>query len=215
MANWLYDAVPGDDEKKLSTYTIRVMYEAASGLQVDFEMFQWFHDFFEDWKIEDFNHLDKTIRTKLKDFLLWRGVYTATTYIKESRIVNDTHMVPSIEEEDEGIYKETPSKVPNQVIQDHVQSPLRLVQDISRFTPETGANAILVMTPSHSQVKISVIPTSSVLLQARSLDPYTKVPPNEYGRQPVDSQLAMKFTKAWDKTKNYSGELYDILDDKV
>ncbi|EED22562.1 conserved hypothetical protein [Talaromyces stipitatus ATCC 10500] len=263
MANWLYDAVPGDDEKKLSTYTIRVMYEAASGLQVDFEMFQWFHDFFEDWKIEDFNRLDKTTRTKLKDFLLWRGVYvdhtnrktipmalmellemedplewpekalqkrtfhprskiasrhheqTATTYIKESRIVNDTHMVPSIEEEDEGIHKETPSKVPNQVIQDHVQSPLRSVQDISRFTPETGANAIPVMTPSHSQVKISAIPTSSVPLQARSLDPYTKVPPDEYGRQPVDSQLAMKFTKAWDKTKNYSGELYDILDDKV
>ncbi|EED11959.1 hypothetical protein TSTA_000370 [Talaromyces stipitatus ATCC 10500] len=124
-------------------------------------------------------------------------------------------MVPSIEEEDKGIHKETPSKVPNQVIQDHVQLLLRLVQDISRFTSETGANTIPVMTPSHSQVKISVIPTSSVPLQARSLDLYIKVLPNEYGRQPVDSQLAMKFTKAWDKTKNYSGELYNILDDKV
>ncbi|EED18929.1 hypothetical protein TSTA_126370 [Talaromyces stipitatus ATCC 10500] len=87
MANWLYDAVPGDDEKKLSTYTIWVMYEAANNKN----------------QVEGL------------PFMAWR---TATTYIKESRIVNNTHMVPSIEEEDEGIHKEIPSKGPNQPSQD-------------------------------------------------------------------------------------------------
>ncbi|EED15829.1 hypothetical protein TSTA_009510 [Talaromyces stipitatus ATCC 10500] len=133
-----------------------------------------------------------------------------TTHIKELRIANDAYMVPSIEEEDEGIHKELPSsKTLSQLIQDHVQLPLESIQDVSRFTPLTGANAIPVGIPDSAKVKISETPilsTSTTSTSARMLDPYIKLPPEEYRREPIDSQLAMKFAKAWDKSKNYSGE---------
>ncbi|KJZ68485.1 hypothetical protein HIM_12126 [Hirsutella minnesotensis 3608] len=47
------------------------------------------------------------------------------------------------------------------------------------------------------------------------LEAYTRIPPEEVANGIVDAELPQKFAKLWVKDKNYTGEPYDLLDDKV
>ncbi|EED12714.1 hypothetical protein TSTA_052370 [Talaromyces stipitatus ATCC 10500] len=100
-------------------------------------------------------------------------------------------------------------------------NPLQLethVRDLDSHTPLTGANAVPIGTPAPSPIKISTTPPprpSTSLTSARQLDEYMRLPPTEYEQEDIDPSLAAKFSKAWDKAESYSGERYDILDDKV
>jgi hypothetical protein len=46
-------------------------------------------------------------------------------------------------------------------------------------------------------------------------DAYQIVPPLEFPNQPLDPQTAAIFSKLWDKSYCYTGEPYNILDDKI
>ncbi|XP_044724655.1 GAG-pre-integrase domain-containing protein [Hirsutella rhossiliensis] len=48
-----------------------------------------------------------------------------------------------------------------------------------------------------------------------SLEAYTTLPPADIPNGIVDANTQQKFTKIWDKEKNYTGEPYDLLDDKL
>ncbi|KJZ68969.1 hypothetical protein HIM_11642 [Hirsutella minnesotensis 3608] len=48
-----------------------------------------------------------------------------------------------------------------------------------------------------------------------SLEDYTKLPPDDTPNTTVDSDVQQKFMKLWDKDQNYTGEPYDLLDDKL
>ncbi|KAM4062413.1 hypothetical protein HRG_011188 [Hirsutella rhossiliensis] len=48
-----------------------------------------------------------------------------------------------------------------------------------------------------------------------SLEAYTKLPPDDIPNATVDGDTQQKFMKLWDKDKNYTGEPYDLLDDKI
>ncbi|KAM4067940.1 hypothetical protein HRG_009739 [Hirsutella rhossiliensis] len=44
---------------------------------------------------------------------------------------------------------------------------------------------------------------------------YTKLPPDDTPNAPVDADTQYMFMKLWDKDQNYTGEPYDLLDDKL
>jgi hypothetical protein len=46
-------------------------------------------------------------------------------------------------------------------------------------------------------------------------DAYQSVPPLEFANQPLDPSTAAIFGKLWDKAYCYTGEPYDVLDDKI
>lgn len=269
-ALWEKDAGPGDSVEALVNYTIRAMYEAAVSHHFDRELFEWLHDYFEEWTLVEFNKLDRTTRSKLKDFLQMRGVYldhrgkkiiseglvellqmdiplrwpddmiTGKKFDSRSRMASgqQAQSTPRIDtilpaeriedhnrdrliglphsnrEKEEGTLARAPERRIN-------NNPLQLethVRDLDRRTPLTGANTVPIGTPAPSPIKISAIPPprpSTSLTSARQLDEYTRLPPTEYGQEDIDPSLAAKFSKAWDKAESYSGERYDILDDKV
>ncbi|KJZ69913.1 hypothetical protein HIM_10698 [Hirsutella minnesotensis 3608] len=48
-----------------------------------------------------------------------------------------------------------------------------------------------------------------------SIEAYTKLPPDDIPNATVDGDTQQKFMKLWDKDKNYTGEPYNLLDDKI
>ncbi|EED23142.1 hypothetical protein TSTA_065950 [Talaromyces stipitatus ATCC 10500] len=225
---WEKDAGPGDSVEALVNYTIRAMYEAAISHYFDRELFKWLHDYFKEWTLVEFNKLDRTTRSKLKDFLQIRGVYLdhraqltprsdTTPPAKRIENHNRDHLIGlpySDKEKEETTLGRDPERRIN-------NNPLQLethVRDLDSRTPLTGANAVPIGTPAPSLIKISTTPPprpSTSLTSARQLDEYMRLPPTEYEQEDIDPSLAAKFSKAWDKAESYSGERYDILDDKV
>ncbi|KAM4062481.1 hypothetical protein HRG_013656 [Hirsutella rhossiliensis] len=47
------------------------------------------------------------------------------------------------------------------------------------------------------------------------LDAYTKLPPDDTPNATVDADTQYMFMKLWDKDQNYTGEPYDLLDEKL
>ena len=216
--DWNKNAGPGDDEQTLTNYVIRVMYEAASCSYVDQDAFEWFKDYFEEWTVMEFNRMEKTIRTKLKSFLQYCGIYV------------DHHSRKTISVAlAELLAMERRPAWPKGTRTDKNFSPLSKMNSINRNDEESGdgdhlptpthdAPSVPARTPGVSPGRTTIRPTPPPVItqsQPEIEDPYTKLPPNEYGREPIDAEAAMRFAKIWDKSERYSGERYDILDDKV
>ena len=48
-----------------------------------------------------------------------------------------------------------------------------------------------------------------------SANPYTQIPPIRVPNEILPATIVAQFVKIWDKNSNYTGEAYDILDDKI
>ena len=48
-----------------------------------------------------------------------------------------------------------------------------------------------------------------------SANPYTQIPPIRVPNEMLPATIVAQFVKIWDKNSNYTGEAYDILDDKI
>ena len=46
-------------------------------------------------------------------------------------------------------------------------------------------------------------------------NPYTQIPPIRMPNEMLPATIVAQFVKIWDKNSNYTGEAYDILDDKI
>ncbi|KAM4057145.1 hypothetical protein HRG_012543 [Hirsutella rhossiliensis] len=46
-------------------------------------------------------------------------------------------------------------------------------------------------------------------------DAYTSIPPVRFENEEVEADLTIRFIKIWDKKLAYTGEPYDIFDDKI
>ena len=53
------------------------------------------------------------------------------------------------------------------------------------------------------------VPTSA------TYDPYTSLPPHPYPNERLDSSKLSQFTKTYDKDNKYTGDPYDLIDDKM
>jgi hypothetical protein len=97
IKEWDLDARSGENEHRLYNHIIAVIYQLLweeddckknQGRQqhrcmrhkcgqavVDLDAWRWFFDYLDNWKVEDFGRLNRETRTKLKNFLQYRGVY--------------------------------------------------------------------------------------------------------------------------------------------
>ncbi|EED14530.1 hypothetical protein TSTA_107370 [Talaromyces stipitatus ATCC 10500] len=172
---WEKDAGPGDSVEALVNYIIRAMYKAA------------LHNYFKEWTLVKFNKLDRTTRSKLKDFLQidipprWPDDMIAgkkfnsrsrmalgqqaqliprsdtTPPAKRIKNYNRNHLI--------GLPYSNKEKEETTLRRDLERrinnNPLQLethVRDLNSRTPLTGANAVPIGTPAPSPIKISTTP---------------------------------------------------------
>lgn len=71
------------------------------------------------------------------------------------------------------------------------------------------------ITPGPAQ--IGSVPPPDWPQQAFSAyeNPYTQIPPIKVSNEMLPATIVAQFVKIWDKILNYTGEAYDILDDKI
>ncbi|KAM4066587.1 cwf18 domain containing protein [Hirsutella rhossiliensis] len=62
---------------------------------------------------------------------------------------------------------------------------------------------------------LTIHPTSYRFQNPDLVNQYMKLPPDNIPNAIVDSDIQQKFMKTWNKDRNYTGEPYDLLDDKL
>lgn len=87
----------------------------------------------------------------------------------------------------------------NQSWAEHKENHFRHVEAAPLASPSTGAGD----------------PDLEPLSPESQPDPYSTLPPQSVANRPLGPDKFLAFVKLWDRKQDYSGDLYDILDDKV
>lgn len=69
--------------------------------------------------------------------------------------------------------------------------------------------------PRQEQWQVPYRPATSIPPNNSHRDPYSTLPPIEISNQRLDPSKSTQFVKMYDKTSKYTGEPYDLLDDKL
>lgn len=86
----------------------------------------------------------------------------------------------------------------------------------TKQTLQTGGTTLPQTTVNLSQPVPSGVPNpSQSLLQPLIQDAYSTLPPTRVNNGNLDPNAAATFGKLWQKENNYTGDAYDILDDKI
>lgn len=82
---------------------------------------------------------------------------------------------------------------------EHKESHFGLLETTSPVSPSTDADP----------------PDLEPLSPEPQPDPYSTLPPQSVANRPLGPDKFLAFVELWDRSQDYSGELYDLLDDKV
>src|SRR6266516_2784041 len=236
---WLKRADTSSDETQLNTMIARVICDYTSEQLFDDDLFYAFREEFEDWTQEMFEEVDLAFRREMKRFLRSRGVYTGnnkgkmgsqfaslikmednpqwdpvelntTTFEAGSRRAqatmkqelpvrstpNPNVVIPSVEATREGSQSVPPQP-------DSIPQPVQLSTNPYNWVPPSRPSTYPAITPFPPPVGPPVY------------DEYKSLPPRPVPNKRLDPTKSTQFVKTYDREKKYTGEPYDLLDDKM
>src|SRR6266516_5383117 len=236
---WLKRADTSSDETQLNTMIARVICDYTSEQLFDDDLFYAFREEFEDWTQEMFEEVDLAFRREMKRFLRSRGVYTGnnkgkmgsqfaslikmednpqwdpvelntTTFEAGSRRAqatmkqelpvrstpNPNVVIPSVEATTEGSRSVPPQSA-------SIHQPVQLSTNPYNWVPPSRPSTYPAITPFPPPVGLPVY------------DEYKSLPPRPVPNKRLDPTKSTQFVKTYDREKKYTGEPYDLLDDKM
>ncbi|KJZ72275.1 hypothetical protein HIM_01308 [Hirsutella minnesotensis 3608] len=230
------------DEIHYNTYVLAriVDYKVSSTCQ-GLELLGSFQEDFEDWEEEDFKKVDPRVRKVLRNTLRFRGIYTGKLNAKITAfLVNlkNRDRLPEWDEDDLRdaiLYEKTAAYRRQQELLRRSPSPTATPTATPAATPAPTPAPVtpdpnLPQDPSKDQALPSsqdnlphqdqYLPRPSqqqelVIRPAINREAYRIVPPVQVPNEDLDPAIANQFSKLWDRKLNYSGDVYDILDDKI
>ena len=221
----------GSDETQLTTYIADKLIDYMTLQYEDEEIFVTFQGDFKEWTKEMFERAHRSASQDLKRILRLNGVYTGRIngpLIEQLIDLAHRESFPEWPEDDlknrdfnpaSHAYRrkqqlgktinEKPTEKPTEKThEEDVQQSTEGHQDDQRTddrrTPFSRPSTTPFSRPHYT-------PDASDELY----DPYRMLPPRPVKTVPLDPNIMRTFTNMWPKDMDYSGELYDILDDKV
>ncbi|KAM4067659.1 cwf18 domain containing protein [Hirsutella rhossiliensis] len=159
---------------------------------------------FTGWSYDDFELINPRLRSRLRTLLRIRGIYMGKANSSISRALCGLLTSNELPEWDENellgqeVAENTVAyKVKQKLLQGTVKaaiSSLRPINPLSKSLSINGANPLGISRRSHA---------------------YTSIPPVRFENEEVEADLTIRFIKIWDKKLAYTGEPYDIFDDKI
>ncbi|KAM4061020.1 cwf18 domain containing protein [Hirsutella rhossiliensis] len=166
---------------------------------------------FTGWSYDDFELINPRLRSRLRTLLRIRGIYMGKANSSISRALCGLLTSNELPEWDENellgqeVAENTVAyKVKQKLLQGTVKaaiSSLRPINPLSKSLSINGAN------PSVS--------ADAPVRTTNFRDAYTSIPPVRFENEEVEADLTIRFIKIWDKKLAYTGEPYDIFDDKI
>ncbi|KAM4062690.1 cwf18 domain containing protein [Hirsutella rhossiliensis] len=160
---------------------------------------------------DDFELINPRLRSRLRTLLRIRGIYMGKANSSISRALCGLLTSNELPEWDENellgqeVAENTVAyKVKQKLLQGTVKaaiSSLRPINPLSKSLSINGAN------PRYQQT----LPVRTTNFR----DAYTSIPPVRFENEEVEADLTIRFIKIWDKKLAYTGEPYDIFDDKI
>ncbi|KJZ69538.1 hypothetical protein HIM_11080 [Hirsutella minnesotensis 3608] len=232
---WDQDISPDEDNKAaVTTYVARFLSSAHFGNDQGYEILGYFQDHFEGWTENIWELVPVEYKRALKKLLRRRdppnwpeqefldmvfdektSAYRRQTALMGSNASTSSHRSQS--PPPTAITPQAPviaTPLPSSPTPPSQQNPAPTTQDTPIPTSLTT-----YPTTYRFQRPDLVQPITQPLPEPPSepmpIDAYTKLPPDDIPNAAVNSDVQQKFMKLWDKEKSYTGEPYDLLDDKL
>ncbi|KAM4067767.1 hypothetical protein HRG_009842 [Hirsutella rhossiliensis] len=179
--------------KALKAYTLEKMW--------DDEVFHAFQQDFEGWTLDMFLMVEISYRRELRRVLRRKGVYTGTNHQRIERSLIKLLEADSFPTWD-------PEEFTKQIFD--VRSNASWQQQ-ALATPSSREN---IQNPTQDQSPRDQPTTQAQALQQQQ-QPYKALPPRSVPNERLDPAVSAQFLKTFDKDQKYTGEPYDLLDDKM
>ncbi|KAM4063754.1 cwf18 domain containing protein [Hirsutella rhossiliensis] len=180
---------------------------------------------FTGWSYDDFELINPRLRSRLRTLLRIRGIYMGKANSSISRALCGLLTSNELPEWDENellgqeVAENTVAyKVKQKLLQGTVKaaisSPAPVVIQQPTITRPAEPESLRSLRPINPLSKSLSINGANPRYQ-QTPHAYTSIPPVRFENEEVEADLTIRFIKIWDKKLAYTGEPYDIFDDKI
>ncbi|RKF95974.1 hypothetical protein GcM1_060005, partial [Golovinomyces cichoracearum] len=187
-----------------NTFVVSAVLGYHQADSVDNDLLTSFEEDFNGWKVEDFAALDRDIRRVLRQCLSYRGIYLDESVLIKSKVHENTYAYARKQLLLGG------NIIPKSSATKSIPTPFAItsVETVNNDEDETLERQIaridetpyMVRQRQHHQIN-------------RNDPAYHTIPHIPVANEELDNYLWNQFNKRWDKSQNYTGKAYDILDD--
>ncbi|KJZ79358.1 hypothetical protein HIM_01509 [Hirsutella minnesotensis 3608] len=189
---------------------------------------------FTGWSYDDFELINPRLRSRLRTLLRIRGIYMGKANSSISRALCGLLTSNELPEWDENellgqeVAENTVAyKVKQKLLQGTVKAALSspapvVIQQPTITRPAEPESPQIIEThqpaqqePQHQWRESPRYQQTLPVRTTNFRDAYTSIPPVRFENEEVEADLTIRFIKIWDKKLAYTGEPYDIFDDKI
>ncbi|KAM4064163.1 DUF1421 multi-domain protein [Hirsutella rhossiliensis] len=223
------------DKIAVTTYVAKFIFIVQSGSDQGYDLLGYFQQHFEEWTEDTWDRAPNEYKRALRKLLRKRGIYTEqefTEMVFDERTAafrRQTALLGSnASTNPHPSQPPSPSVTPLAAPHQGLNEP----QPIKTLTsPPNAPTPAPTIQDKPAPTSLTIHPTSYRFQNPDLVQPVTNPIPEhlsgpatfgEYMNLPdnipnaiVDSDIQQKFMKTWNKDRNYTGEPYDLLDDKL
>ncbi|KAM4060801.1 cwf18 domain containing protein [Hirsutella rhossiliensis] len=189
---------------------------------------------FTGWSYDDFELINPRLRSRLRTLLRIRGIYMGKANSSISRALCGLLTSNELPEWDENellgqeVAENTVAyKVKQKLLQGTVKAAISspapvVIQQPTITRPAEPESPQIIEThqpaqqePQHQWRESPRYQQTLPVRTTNFRDAYTSIPPVRFENEEVEADLTIRFIKIWDKKLAYTGEPYDIFDDKI
>lgn len=217
---------------ELTTYAVKLLTDWEEYKEHGEDLFLLFKEEFANWSSDMFSKIKSPFKKKFRDYLHNNGVYTGKKMtaigLAMVALLNAEELPEWPQETEQPDQRQQPLQ-PKSVQQHSIKqanedqtlpttakaykpqpaNPLRLIRSESPYLWENDQPRPAPGT-SYAQR-----PVSGVEVDYKPFDGYINLPPRDVPNERVDAYTQTSFIKLWNRSPKYTGQAYDILDDKV
>jgi len=213
--------------------------EMQDGAPILEDMLIFFKEDFEGWKPDDFAALPRELRHKLRQLLNSRGIYLGKANAKVNHLLADLLTRDDLPEWDDPEYRKARHEFPDvktwrvmEAISQPAQ-PVRAAPPQPKISiPPSNTQPSGADTPDSNTSRAGTPATQGQATQGQAAQDqdaqqqpdqkrtqprrstFYRIPPIQVPNEMCPATVVAAFVKIWPRESNYTGEAYDILDDK-
>ncbi|KAM4065231.1 cwf18 domain containing protein [Hirsutella rhossiliensis] len=224
------------DKIAVTTYVAKFIFIVQSGSDQGYDLLGYFQQHFEEWTEDTWDRAPNEYKRALRKLLRKRGIYTEqeftemvfderTAAFRRQTALLGSNASTNPHPSQPPSPSVTPLAAPHQGLNEpqpiktltsppNAPTPAPTIQDKPAPTSLTiHPTSYRFQNPDLVQPVTNSIPEH--LSGPATFGEYMKLPPDNIPNAIVDSDIQQKFMKTWNKDRNYTGEPYDLLDDKL
>lgn len=210
---WENNITPDEQDKvAVTTYVARFMSNCGYDIKLHNDaIFEYFQEHFEGWTESTWDKVNQDYKRTLKNLLRRRGIYIRTGRKNGSSVQQFLSL-------------QTISDPPTWPEGDFLKQQFDKGTEAYTTKMEmkrAAATAAVAFKPSPSPTAAAPVPppvvqdSAAVPLPAAPLEAYTMLPPADIPNVTIGANAQLSFARLWDRNMKYTGEPYDLLDDKL